>query len=30
VIVRLGEQRSLLATLPETTFFARYRETFGS
>jgi NAD+ kinase len=26
--IRLGEQRSLLATLPETTFFARYRETF--
>src|SRR5438067_6716115 len=30
MIVRLGEQRSLLATLPETTFFRRYRETFGS
>jgi NAD+ kinase len=30
MIVRLGEQRSLLATLPETTFFKRYRETFGS
>jgi NAD+ kinase len=26
--IRLGEQRSLLATLPETTFFGRYRETF--
>jgi NAD+ kinase len=26
--IRLGEQRSLLATLPETTFFSRYRETF--
>lgn len=26
--IRLGEQRSLLATLPETTFFARYRATF--
>ena len=26
--VGLGEQRSLLATLPETTFFGRYRETF--
>jgi NAD+ kinase len=26
--IRLGEQRSVLATLPETTFFARYRETF--
>jgi len=30
VVVRLGERRSLLATLPETTFFSRYRETFGS
>ena len=28
--VRLGEQRSRLATLPEATFFRRYRETFGS
>jgi NAD+ kinase len=28
--IRLGEQRSLLATLPETTFFDRYRETFTS
>jgi NAD+ kinase len=28
VIVRLGEQRSLLATLPEATFFRRYRDTF--
>ncbi|MFZ0342998.1 MAG: hypothetical protein WAL31_11775, partial [Gaiellaceae bacterium] len=28
--IRLGEQRSLLATLPETTFFGRYRETFTS
>jgi NAD+ kinase len=28
--VRLGEQRSLLATLPERTFFSRYRETFAS
>jgi NAD+ kinase len=28
--IRLGEQQSLLATLPETTFFRRYRETFGS
>ncbi len=26
--IGLGEQRSLLATLPETTFFVRYRETF--
>ena len=28
--IRLGDQRSLLATLPEATFFRRYRETFGS
>ena len=28
VLVRLGEQRSLLATLPEVTFFRRYRDTF--
>ena len=28
--IRLGEQRSLLATLPEATFFRRYRETFTS
>jgi len=28
--VRLGEQRSLLATLPEATFFRRYRDTFAS
>jgi NAD+ kinase len=27
--IRLGDQRSLLATLPETTFFGRYRETFA-
>jgi NAD+ kinase len=27
--ISLGEQRSLLATLPETTFFRRYRETFA-
>ena len=27
--IRLGEQRSLLATLPETTFFGRYRATFS-
>jgi NAD+ kinase len=26
--IALGEKRSLLATLPETTFFSRYRETF--
>lgn len=28
--VRLGEPRSLLATLPERTFFTRYRQTFAS
>ncbi len=28
--IGLGEQRSLLAVLPETTFFSRYRETFTS
>jgi NAD+ kinase len=28
--VRLAEQRSLLATLPESTFFRRYRDTFAS
>jgi NAD+ kinase len=28
--IRLGEARSLLATLPETTFFGRYRDTFTS
>ncbi len=30
VSVRLSPQRSLLATLPETTFFGRYRDTFTS
>jgi NAD+ kinase len=30
VTVSLCEARSLLATLPETTFFGRYRETFAS
>jgi NAD+ kinase len=30
VVVRLGVERSLLATLPEATFFKRYRETFAS
>jgi NAD+ kinase len=30
VQVRLGPQRSLLATLPESTFFTRYRDTFAS
>jgi NAD+ kinase len=29
VRMRLGEQRSLLATLPDVTFFSRYRQTFG-
>ncbi len=28
--IRLGERRALLATLPEATFFRRYRETFAS
>jgi NAD+ kinase len=28
VVVRLGEQKSLLATLPDVTFFRRYRNTF--
>jgi NAD+ kinase len=28
--IRLADRHSLLATLPETTFFRRYRETFGS
>ena len=30
ITIRLSEQRSLLATLPEATFFRRYRDTFGS
>jgi NAD+ kinase len=30
VVVRLGERSSLLAHLPEATFFRRYRETFAS
>jgi NAD+ kinase len=30
IVIRLGAQRTLLATLPETTFFRRYRDTFGS
>jgi NAD kinase len=30
ISIRLAEQRSLLATLPEATFFRRYRDTFGS
>jgi NAD+ kinase len=28
--IRLGERRALLATVPEATFFRRYRDTFGS
>ncbi len=28
--MRLGDRRSLLALLPEMTFFHRYRETFAS
>jgi len=30
VAARLSEQRSLLATLPESTFFSRYRRIFAS
>jgi NAD+ kinase len=30
ITIRLSELRSLLATLPEATFFRRYRDTFGS
>ena len=30
VVARLSEQRSLLATLPESTFFSRYRRVFAS
>jgi NAD+ kinase len=30
VLVELGDKRSLLASLPEVTFFRRYRDTFGS
>ncbi len=29
VRVRLGDQRSLLATMPEATFFSRYATAFG-
>jgi NAD+ kinase len=29
-VVRLGDERTLLAHLPEVTFFRRYRETFAS
>ena len=30
VTIRLGEQHSLLATLPESTFFSRYRRVFSA
>jgi NAD+ kinase len=30
ITIRLGEQRAALGVLPESTFFRRYRETFGS
>ena len=30
VAVRLGEARTLLATLPEATFVSRYRESFST
>ena len=30
ITISLSGQRSLLATLPEATFFRRYRDTFGS
>ena len=30
VLIHLGEERSLLAMLPEQTFFRRYSETFGA
>jgi len=30
VVARLSEERSMLATLPESTFFSRYRRVFGS
>jgi NAD kinase len=30
ITIRLGDRRSTLAMLPETTFFRRYRETFAS
>jgi len=30
VVMRLSDSRSLLATLPESTFFSRYRRTFAS
>ncbi len=30
VMIRLADAKSLLATLPESTFFRRYRDTFAS
>jgi NAD+ kinase len=30
VAIRLGDRKTLLASLPEVTFFRRYRDTFGS
>ena len=30
IVVRLGEEKAALATLPESTFFRRYREIFAS
>jgi hypothetical protein len=30
VTIRLAEAKSLLATLPESTFFRRYGDTFAS
>ncbi|MGB2875712.1 MAG: NAD(+)/NADH kinase [Gaiellaceae bacterium] len=30
IVVRLAEERTLLATLPESTFFSRFRRTFAS
>jgi NAD+ kinase len=29
ITIALGNQKSMLATMPETTFFSRYRETFA-
>jgi hypothetical protein len=29
VRLRIGDQRSLLATMPEVTFFSRYAAAFG-
>ena len=30
IVVRLGDRRALLATLPDVTFLTRYRQTFAS